>query len=108
MSTPKHPMKPFTGLDGQEYQRRADITMREFRAYQEDKRADVDSERYWIALFMGKIEPSTLSLSEKDKLNLGIEVTDDMSAEVYYAIRGPIITAIISPASSPKEESANP
>lgn len=104
-----HSLRSFTGSDGQTYQRRADILMREWRIYTETDITQRVQEQYFVALFLGLVEPDTLLLPWPLRLARSVDVFDDWTFERYFAVRDTIFYDIVNPAApapSPKVEAS--
>ena len=97
-STAAHPMTPFWAEDGREYQRRADVTMREWFAYVNEAPTTLDQERYWVALWLGRLEPDTLTLAPEERSARAAEVLGDMSTDDYFRVRDSLFLSIMNPA----------
>lgn len=103
-----HPMRPFyTDPDGKVFERRTDITLREWRIYTDSEITLRIQEQYFVALFMGRVEPITLDLPWSQRLAQSVEALDDLTFEQYFAIRDTLFLDIVNPASpSPKAEAS--
>ncbi len=106
-STPTHPMRDFYGADGKIYQRRADIRMFEWREYIKANVLTREQEMYWVALFLGRVEPETMSLEMAEQIALADQVFAVMSTDEYAAICGAIFSDILNPV-SPKNDQTQP
>ena len=96
--TNAHPMTPFYAEDGHEYQRRADVTMRECFAYVNEAPTTLAQERYYVALFLGHVEPDTLTLPPEERSARAAEVLGDMPTDDYFRIRDSLFLSIMNPA----------
>lgn len=97
MQPATHPTKPLRGTDGQTYHRRADISMRLYKAYV-DSAAEpktIWDEAFWIGLFLGLIPESALALDLAARATLALE---SVTTDVYFAVRDTLLEDITSPA----------
>lgn len=98
----KRVLRPFTGTDGQTYQRRGDIRLGDWFEFL-NAELTVLEQFAWIAFFMGWTDkkPSELSAEDRVKLADGLPYTTDQ----YAAIENAIIKDIKQPA-TPLENGA--
>jgi len=99
-----HPMRAYKGPDGREYARRADILMKEWRAYSSAVIVDMDDEMFWVALFTGRVAREAITLPYDEQHDLGVLVFDGVTTDDYFPLRTALWESITNPA-GPKGQS---
>lgn len=99
-SPAEHTKRPFRGANGKTYERRADIKMREYLSYTQERIVTIHQEVYWVALFIGLLGPETIGLSVDERRVLGEAAVADLVADDYIAIRNSVFDDITDPAAS--------
>lgn len=95
------PKRPFLGKNGQRYERRASIAMTEWLTYTRAATAQsftVYEESYWVALFLGRLDPQTINQSAEERYAQAEAALADMPTDDYFAIAGGLFDDIMYPA----------